>query len=100
LQSIKFVQLDDGKYCCPVCDKMFSTSSAIVRHYRTHTGKCEFYLSGVNGISYKEFFHAVVYTPSPPPPPHSGLVAILLYSVIFCHVEQICKVLAMQQIVG
>jgi hypothetical protein len=64
LQSIKFVQLDDGKYCCPVCDKMFGTSSAIVRHYRTHTGKCMFYLSDGNDISCKEFFHAVVRRPA------------------------------------
>lgn len=90
------MQLDDGKYCCPVCDKMFGTSSAIVRHYRTHTGKCVFYLSDGCGISCKEFFHAVVYTLSPPF--WSWCYLIITSPLLSCWTN--CKVLAMQQTVG
>lgn len=41
-KSIKFERLCNGMYSCPACDKTFSTRSAIVRHYRTHTGERPF----------------------------------------------------------
>ncbi|XP_021939903.1 zinc finger and SCAN domain-containing protein 2-like isoform X2 [Zootermopsis nevadensis] len=39
-KSMNFVQLHGGMYSCPTCDKSFTTRSAIVRHYRTHTADC------------------------------------------------------------
>ncbi|XP_069697563.1 zinc finger protein 569-like [Periplaneta americana] len=41
-KCIKFVRLPNGMYSCPACDKTFNTRSAIVRHYRTHTGERPF----------------------------------------------------------
>jgi hypothetical protein len=56
LQSIKFERLCNGMYSCPACDKTFSTRSAIVRHYRTHTGMAFF--SGV--ITYKNLVYTIL----------------------------------------
>ncbi|KAJ4441299.1 hypothetical protein ANN_11153 [Periplaneta americana] len=41
-KCMKFVRLPNGMYSCPACDKTFNTRSAIVRHYRTHTGERPF----------------------------------------------------------